>query len=161
MNAVVRGIAQCRELGSAVTVFPTLSVCRCLNIRCSPDCLEDESDIIALQSYFPINFENRTPLVVASPERIGGSPTPAAESEESEPALFHRDDFVLLTDDIKHWIVRIGDISLLEACRNLTLVHFPDGKVLIRRSLARIFHTPCDEIGGSAVEIVIELALMP
>jgi hypothetical protein len=27
--------------------------------------------------------------------------------------------------------------------------------------LARIFHTPCDEIGGSAVEIVIELALMP
>ena len=27
--------------------------------------------------------------------------------------------------------------------------------------LERIFHTPCDEIGGSAVEIVIELALMP
>jgi hypothetical protein len=26
--------------------------------------------------------------------------------------------------------------------------------------LARIFHTPCDEIGGSAVEIVIELALV-
>jgi hypothetical protein len=31
----------------------------------------------------------------------------------------------------------------------------------IVRPLARIFHTPCDEIGGSAVEIVIELALMP
>jgi hypothetical protein len=28
-------------------------------------------------------------------------------------------------------------------------------------NLARIFHTPCDEIGGSVVEIVIELALMP
>jgi hypothetical protein len=28
-------------------------------------------------------------------------------------------------------------------------------------ALARIFHTPCDEIGGNAVEIVIELALMP
>jgi ribose transport system permease protein len=28
-------------------------------------------------------------------------------------------------------------------------------------ALARIFHTPCDEIGGSVVEIVIELALMP
>ena len=64
-----------------------------------------------------------------------GSPPLAAESEESEPALFHRDDFVLLTDDIKYWIVRIADISLLEACRSFTLVHFPDSKLLIRRSL--------------------------
>ena len=32
-------------------------------------------------------------------------------------------------------MVRIEDISLLEACRNFTLVHFPDGKLLIRRSL--------------------------
>jgi DNA-binding LytR/AlgR family response regulator len=46
-----------------------------------------------------------------------------------------RDDFVLLTDDIKSWIVRIEDISLLEAHRNFTLVHFPHGKLLIRRSL--------------------------
>ena len=46
-----------------------------------------------------------------------------------------RDDFVLLTDDIKCWIVEIEDISLLEARQNFTLVHFPDGKVLIRRSL--------------------------
>jgi len=61
--------------------------------------------------------------------------TPADESEESLPAIFYRDDFVLLTDDIKCWIVRIEDISLLEACRNFTLVHFPDGKLLSRRSL--------------------------
>jgi DNA-binding LytR/AlgR family response regulator len=46
-----------------------------------------------------------------------------------------REDFVLLTDNIKCWIVRIEDISLLEAQRNFTLVHFPHGKLLIRRSL--------------------------
>ena len=32
-----------------------------------------------------------------------------------------RDDFVLLTDDIKCWIVEIEDISLLEARQNFTL----------------------------------------
>ena len=65
-----------------------------------------------------------------------GSLTPAVESEESEPAILHRNDFVLLNDDIKHWIVRIEDISLLEAHQNFTIAHFPNGKVLIRRSLA-------------------------
>ena len=63
------------------------------------------------------------------------SPTPAVESEESEPAILHRNDFVLLNDDIKHWIVRIEDISLLEAHRKFTLVHLPDGKFLVRRCL--------------------------
>jgi two-component system, LytTR family, response regulator len=61
--------------------------------------------------------------------------TPADESEERLPAIFYRDHFVLLTDDLKCWIVRIEDISLLEACWNFTLVHFPDGKLLSRRSL--------------------------
>ena len=65
-----------------------------------------------------------------------GSPTPAVESEESEPAILHRNDFVLLNDEIKHWIVRIEDISLLEAHQNFTIAHLPNGKVLIRRSLA-------------------------
>src|SRR4029077_5658908 len=46
-----------------------------------------------------------------------------------------RDDFVLLTDDIKCWIVEIEDISLLEARQNFTLVHFARGKLLIHRSL--------------------------
>ena len=64
-----------------------------------------------------------------------GLPTPADQSE-SVPTIFSRDDFVLLTDDIKHWIVRIEDISLLEAHQNFTIAHFPNGKVLIRRSLA-------------------------
>ena len=53
-----------------------------------------------------------------------------------EPGIFYRNDLVLLTDDIKAWIGRIGDISLLEAYRNKTLVHFLDGKILIRRSLS-------------------------
>ena len=55
--------------------------------------------------------------------------------EESARAMFHSNDSVLLTDGIKCWILRIEDISLLEARQNLTLVHFPDGKLLIRRSL--------------------------
>jgi hypothetical protein len=63
-------------------------------------------------------------------------PIPPALSEESELVMFHRDDFVLLTDDIKSWIVRIEDIALLKAWQNSTLVHFPDGKLLVRRSLA-------------------------
>ncbi|MFZ0710921.1 MAG: LytTR family DNA-binding domain-containing protein [Terrimicrobiaceae bacterium] len=49
--------------------------------------------------------------------------------------ILHRDDFVLLTDDTKCWIVEIQDISLLEAHQNLTLVHFASGKLLIRRAL--------------------------
>jgi two-component system LytT family response regulator len=53
-----------------------------------------------------------------------------------EPVILHRNDFVLLTDDVKVWIGPIADVSLLEACRNKTLVHFPDGKLLIRRSLS-------------------------
>ena len=53
-----------------------------------------------------------------------------------EPVILHRKDFVLLTDDVKVWIGPIGDVSLLEACRNKTLVHCPDGELLIRRSLS-------------------------
>ena len=32
--------------------------------------------------------------------------------------------------------MRVEDISLLEAQQNFTIAHFPNGKVLIRRSLA-------------------------
>ena len=61
------------------------------------------------------------------------SPTPALEEEGA--ATLGRDDCVLLTDDIEICIVRIENISLLEACRNFTLVHLPDRKLLIRRAL--------------------------
>ena len=94
----------------------------------------DESHATVPQSYFAIKFKNRTPLLVAVQKESEGLSTPADQSE-SVPTILHRDDFVLLTDDIKCWIVRIEDISLLEARRNFTLVHFPDGKLLIRRSL--------------------------
>ena len=84
--------------------------------------------------YFPIKFKNNTPLLAAVQKESEGLPTPADQSE-SVPTILDRDDFVLLTDDIRVWIRRIEDISLLEACQNFTLVHFPDGKLLIRRSL--------------------------
>jgi two-component system, LytTR family, response regulator len=74
--------------------------------------------------------------IVAVKKESEGSPTPAVECEESEPAILDRNDFVLLNDEIKHWIVRIEDISLLEAHQNFTIAHFPNGEVLIRRSLA-------------------------
>jgi two-component system, LytTR family, response regulator len=73
---------------------------------------------------------------VAVQKESEGSPTTAVKSEDSEPDILLRNDFVLLKDDIKHWIVRIEDISLLEAHQNFTIAHFPNGKVLIRRSLA-------------------------
>jgi two-component system, LytTR family, response regulator len=62
------------------------------------------------------------------------SPTPALE-EEGAPATFRRGDCVLVTDDIQICIVRIENITLLEACRNFTLVHLPERKLLIRRAL--------------------------
>ena len=68
---------------------------------------------------------------MAVQEESEGLPTPAVESEESEPAILHSNDFVLLTDGMKCCIVRIEDISLLEACLNYTLVHFFDDRLLI------------------------------
>jgi two-component system, LytTR family, response regulator len=72
---------------------------------------------------------------VAVQEESEGLPTSAVDSEESEPAILHSNDFVLLTDGMKCWIVRIEDISLLEACLDHTLVHFFDDRLLIRRTL--------------------------
>ena len=85
----------------------------------------DESHATVPQYYFAIKFKNRTPLLVAVQKESEGLSTPADQSE-SVPTILHRDDFVLL---------RIEDISLLEARRNFTLVHIPDGKLIIRRSL--------------------------
>ena len=63
---------------------------------------------------FPYNLKNRTPLLVPGQEESEGLPTPAVESEESEPAILHSNDSVLLTDGIKCWIVRIEDIIFVE-----------------------------------------------
>jgi DNA-binding LytR/AlgR family response regulator len=74
-------------------------------------------------------------FLVAVQKKSERSPLAGVQREENEFATIHRDDFILLTDDIKLRIVRTADISLLEACRNFTLVHFADGSLLIRRSL--------------------------
>jgi two-component system LytT family response regulator len=63
----------------------------------------------------------------------------AADPEEIKPiVIFRRDDFALLTDDSKGWIVRLEEISLLEACRNYTFVYSTNGNIFIRRSLASL-----------------------
>jgi hypothetical protein len=51
-----------------------------------------------------------------------------AEKRNNGTGLFHHEDFVLLADETRAWIVQIEDISLLEACRNVTLVHLPEDK---------------------------------
>jgi two-component system LytT family response regulator len=56
------------------------------------------------------------------------------ESEEKEPDLFG-DDFILLADETRAWILQTQDISYLEAYRKDTLVHFAEDKLVIRRSL--------------------------
>jgi two-component system, LytTR family, response regulator len=94
----------------------------------------DESHATVPQHYFPIKLKNRTPLLVAVQKESEGLSTPADQSE-SVPTILHRDDFVLLTDNIRFWILRTEDISLLEACLNYTLVHFFDDRLLIRRTL--------------------------
>jgi two-component system, LytTR family, response regulator len=82
-----------------------------------------------------IDPSNQTPFV-ALPKESEGGPKLDLVSENSEPVdRFQNDDYVLLTDDVECWIVRIDDIGLLEACRNFTLVHFSESKLLIRRSL--------------------------
>ena len=52
------------------------------------------------------------------------------------PVRLQRGEFVLISNDIDVWLGRIEDVSLLEACQNRTLVHTPDGKLLIRRTLS-------------------------
>ena len=64
--------------------------------------------------------------------------------------ILRRDDFVLLTDDIKCWIVEIEDISLLEARQNFTLAHFAGGKLLIRRSLRALRAQATHDILGES-----------
>ena len=73
------------------------------------------------QSYFAIKLKNRTPLLVAVQKESEGL-SPPADQSESVPTILHRDDFVLLTDNIRFWILRIEDISLLEARQDFTLV---------------------------------------
>lgn len=49
--------------------------------------------------------------------------------------IFCCNDFVFLSDNVNCWVVRVSDISVLEACGNYTRVHFNDAAALIRRPL--------------------------
>jgi hypothetical protein len=69
-----------------------------------------------------------------------------SDTQEKKLAAFRRDDFVLLTDDSDVWIGRIEYISVLESCRNSTLVNFSGRKLLIRRAL-----TQCEQRLDSAI----------
>ena len=90
----------------------------------------------ALLNLHSLNLKSTSHLLVAVQTQSECSPAPAAESK---PHGFHRDDFVLLTgDDNKCRIARMKDISILEAFRNATLVHFAGDKFLIRRSLVEV-----------------------
>ena len=52
-----------------------------------------------------------------------------------DPRTLRLDDFVFLSDNRKCWLIRTGDIWLLEACGGHTRIHLPDGTVLVRRPL--------------------------
>lgn len=79
------------------------------------------------------------PLRAVQKQWKKSTPSPV-KSEESESAAFHSDDFVLITDHVKCRLVRLGDISLLEAQLNCTLVHFSEGKLWIRKALKDCEH---------------------
>jgi DNA-binding LytR/AlgR family response regulator len=57
--------------------------------------------------------------------------TQTEEWEEFIPA----NDYVLLADKSKCWMIRASDISALEGCGNYTRVHLGDAAPLIRRPL--------------------------
>jgi two-component system, LytTR family, response regulator len=69
-------------------------------------------------------------------------PQPSEGADELEDdisrgasAVFGRDDFIFLSDNVKCWVVRASDISTLEACGNYTRVNLSDATALIRRPL--------------------------
>jgi DNA-binding LytR/AlgR family response regulator len=55
--------------------------------------------------------------------------------DQKTSGVFGYDDFVFLSDNVNCWVVRVSDISLLEACGNYTRVYFNQATALIRRPL--------------------------
>jgi two-component system LytT family response regulator len=50
---------------------------------------------------------------------------------------FGADDFLFLHDTARNWMVRVGEIIILEASGNDTIVHLPEGKITIRKGIGR------------------------
>lgn len=57
------------------------------------------------------------------------------EIPQPNGGIFCYNDFVFLSDNVNCWVVRVSDISILEACGNYTRVHFNQATALIRRPL--------------------------
>jgi two-component system, LytTR family, response regulator len=63
-----------------------------------------------------------------------------AEEEVARGSLakrFGADDFVLLHDTARNWVVRVGEIVMLEASGNDTIVHLASGKISIRKLIGK------------------------
>jgi two-component system, LytTR family, response regulator len=58
-------------------------------------------------------------------------------AERSLAKRFGGDDFILLHDTARNWVVRVGEIIMLEASGNDTIVHLPEGKITIRKLIGR------------------------
>jgi two-component system LytT family response regulator len=50
---------------------------------------------------------------------------------------FGVDDFILLHDTARNWVVRVGEIIMLEASGNDTVVHLASGKIMIRKLIGK------------------------
>jgi two-component system, LytTR family, response regulator len=81
-----------------------------------------------------------------NPEREGSPPVSRTlghlEEEElsnlpaeTEEHTLRPDDFVFLSGKEKCWLIRTGDIWLLEACGGRTRIVMPEGVVIVRRTL--------------------------
>lgn len=62
-----------------------------------------------------------------------------ADSGRTQPEEWDKripaNDFALIADKTKCWMIRASDVSTLEACGNYTRVHLSDATPLIRRPL--------------------------
>jgi DNA-binding LytR/AlgR family response regulator len=54
---------------------------------------------------------------------------------EFDSKVFGSEDFIFLSDNVRCWVVRVSDISTLEACGNYTRVTLGGATALIRRPL--------------------------
>jgi two-component system LytT family response regulator len=72
-----------------------------------------------------------------------------AEEEVARGSLAKRflgEDFILLYDTARNWVVRVGEIIMLEGSGNYTIVHLALGKISIRKLIGK-----CEEALDSSL----------